>query len=132
MARAKYSPEVRAAAVAALLEGQAASKVAADYNLPEGTVKAWGSRTRNGSSELRSVATKRQDEIGDLLVEYLRESLTTLRAQSAFTRDIAWLTKQTAAEVATLHGVMTDKAIRLLEALGGPPPISNESGDAAS
>lgn len=132
MARAKYSPETRAAVVAALLEGQSATKVAADYNLPEGTVKAWGSRTRNGASELRAVATERKDEIGDLLVEYLRENLVTLKAQAIVFRDPVWLAKQSAENAAVLHGVMTDKSIRLLEALGGPPPLSSESADRPS
>ena len=118
--RSKYSPEVKAAVVAALLEGQAASKVASDYHLPEGTVKAWGSRMRNGASELRSVTTEKRDEIGALLIEYLHENLSTLKAQAIVFRDPVWLAKQDAAHAAVLHGVLTDKSVRLLEALGGP------------
>jgi transposase-like protein len=120
MARSSYPPETKAAVVAALLEGQAASKVAADYKLPEGTVKAWGSRLRNNGSELQSVATEKKDEIGELLVRYLHANLTTLEAQNVVFRDPTWLTKQNAADVAVLHGVLTDKAVRLLEALGPP------------
>jgi transposase-like protein len=119
MAKRVYPPETRAAVVAALLEGQAASKVAADYKLPEGTVKAWASRTRRGASELRSVAPEKRDEIGDLLIQYLRTNLATLKIQSEATfRDPAWLKKQNAADVAVLHGVLTDKTVRMLEALG--------------
>src|SRR6185503_10105962 len=109
MAKAKYSAETKAAVVAALLEGQAASKVAAEYKLPEGTVKAWASRTRHGASELRSVAPEKRDEIGQLLIDYLHENLKTLTAQVIVFRDPVWLAKQEAADVAVLHGVLTDK-----------------------
>lgn len=125
----KYDPAVKAAVVAALLEGQASSKVAAAYNLPEGTVKAWASRTRNGASELRSVAPEKRDEIGALLVAYLHTNLATLKAQAETFRDPVWLKQQNAADAAVLHGVLTDKSIRLLEALGGPAGAATESAD---
>ena len=111
------SPETKAAVLAALLEGQAASKVAKDYSLPEGTVRSWRSRMRNDATPLRTVATEKRDEIGPLLLEYLHENLTTLRAQAVFFRDTKWLEKQDAADLAVLHGVVTDKTVRLLEAL---------------
>ncbi len=114
-----YSPETKAAVLAALLEGQGTSKVAADFKLPEGTVKAWRSRMQQGASPLRDVATEKKDAIGALLVDYLHTNLETLKIQSVFFRDLKWLEKQSAADVAVLHGVMTDKTIRLLEALGG-------------
>lgn len=131
--KTRYSPETKAAVLAALLEGQGASKVAADFKLPEGTVKAWASRTRHGASELRSVAPERRDEIGQLLIDYLHVNLTTLYAQAVVFSDPDWLKKQSASEAAVLHGVMTDKSIRLLEALGGPnagavQPISDARG----
>ena len=114
-----YSPETKAAALAALLEGQGAHKVAADFNLPAGTVRAWQNRMQQNASPLRHVATQKADEIGGLLVEYLHANLATLEAQSVFFRDTNWLKLQTAADAAVLHGVITDKTIRLLEALGG-------------
>jgi hypothetical protein len=43
--RSTYSPETRAAALAALLAGQSVSKVAEEYNLPKGTVSNWKLRT---------------------------------------------------------------------------------------
>ena len=50
---------------------------------------------------------------------YLRELLVTTRAQLKVFRDESWLAKQAASEAAVLHGVLTDKAIRLREALAG-------------
>lgn len=114
------SSDERAAVMAALMAGQAVSSVAKEYNLPEGTVKAWKSRyLKEPAPELQPLqptATKKA-EIGELLVGYLRTNLETLRVQAEFFQDREWLAKQGASELAVLHGVMTDKSIRLLEAL---------------
>ena len=75
---------------------------------------------QQGASPLNHVATEKRDAIGPLLIEYLHTNLETLKIQSVFFRDTAWLAEQSAADAAVLHGVMTDKTIRLLEALSGP------------
>lgn len=108
--------------MAALLEGQGAHKVAADFKLPEGTVKAWRARMKDvdGSAKVASVEPQKREEVGELLVQYLHANLATLKSQLLVFGDPVWLMKQDAGEVAVLHGVMTDKAIRLLDALGGP------------
>ena len=118
MSKAKYSASTKAAAMAALLEGQSITKVAADFRLPEGTVKAWRHRMKGAATESK-VATEKREEIGGLLIDYLHANLSTLRSQQLVFADAEWLKKQDAGELAVLHGVMTDKAIRLLEALGG-------------
>lgn len=115
-----YSPETKAAALAALLEGQAVGRVATDFRVPVGTVKAWNSGARRitaGTQPVALVATQKKEEIGHLLLEYLHTNLETLRQQSLIFRDPKWLEKQSAEGVAVLHGVLTDKTIRLLEAL---------------
>lgn len=121
MAKAKYSAETKAAVMAALLQGQGTHSVAEAFKLPEGTVKAWRSRMKlpDGSAEVATVATEKREQIGDLLIDYLHANLKTLRLQQEVFGDPLWLKQQDAADVAVLHGVMTDKAIRLLEALGG-------------
>ena len=113
MARRGYSDETKAQVMAALLAGQSISEVAARYQIPSGTVKSW----RRNSREFRPVDTQKGAEIGDLLLEYLRENLITLRVQVEHFRDPKWLSRQDASELAVLHGVVTDKAIRLLEAI---------------
>jgi hypothetical protein len=40
-----------------------------------------------------------------------------LQIQAEAFSDKQWLAKQDASDVAVLHGVMTDKAVRLLEAM---------------
>lgn len=116
--------------MAALLAGQSISQVAAEYKIPAGTVKSWSVRLRT-SPEVAAVASgdasdatgKKAAAIGDLLLSYLRANLTTLEAQAVVFRDADWLKKQDAAGLAVLHGVLTDKAVRLLEALGGASEI---------
>ena len=120
----KYSAETKAAALASLLEGQAINKVAEDYNIPAGTVRSWKSREINGGKvvTVAKKADQKKEQIGDLLLDYLSTALATLQTQAEFFGNEAWLAKQNAADVAVLHGVITDKAVRLLEALGTSDP----------
>lgn len=113
---AEYSDQVKAQALAALLAGQSPSEVARLYNIPVGTLKSWKSRQLNGES-VATVATDARDRIGALLIDYLETTLSTLIMQQKVFANAEWLLKQSAAEVATLHGVSVDKAVRLLEGL---------------
>lgn len=104
-----HSDEVRAQVMGALLAGQSMSAVAEAFNLPIQTVSRWAH-----SEGLGTVENKK--DIGDLIRVYLNENLETLRAQAEFARDPEWLRGQPASEFAVLHGVLADKAIRILEA----------------
>lgn len=110
---AKYSDETKAAVIAALLEGQSQAFVAQKYSVPRSTVRGWKKAYDNQDGG--DSAPKK--EIGTLLLEYLETNLNTLRVQAQFFTDESWLRKQDAAALATLHGVMTDKSVRLLEAM---------------
>jgi transposase-like protein len=110
-----HSADTKAAAMAALLQGQSVASVADEYKIPVGTVKSWKSRAKG----VAPVATpKRAEEIGELLTDYLRANLRALQAQATVFANTEWLEKQSASDAAVLHGVMTDKAVRLLEAFG--------------
>jgi transposase-like protein len=111
----KYSEETKAAVMSALMAGQSVSSVSDEYKIPRGTVAGWSAKI-NGENCLPVSNTKRE-EIGDLILAYLRENLKTLQAQAVMFRDANWLKEQDASSSAVLHGVMTDKAIRLLEAM---------------
>ena len=127
---AEYSDQVKAAALAALLAGQAPAQVAATFGIPIGTLKSWKSRQLRGES-VATVATEKKERIGELLLEYLEQTLTTLITQQRAFANVEWLLKQSAAEAATLHGVTVDKAVRLLEALADSddPVPSNTTGE---
>lgn len=113
--------------MAALLSGQSISEVARAYHLSKSTVSAWRSAAfAVGSNAFEP--KKGGEGLGDLIGDYLREVLVTLRVQAEQFRDKTWLSKQPASEVAVLHGVLTDKAIRILEAIdtGERPPGGGE------
>lgn len=109
-----HDPETKAAVMASLLAGQSIDSVVADYNIPRGTVAGW--KRELNAADLYD--TEKKADIGDLLLIYLRANLDALAAQAALFADPQWLRKQSASEAAVLHGVMTDKAIRLMEAFG--------------
>lgn len=113
-----HAKEVKAAVLAALLSGQAIDRVAEDYKLPIGTVKGWKSKQR-GEQPITTTPNQKAD-VGELLIDYLREGLATLKhQQQTLFRDPAWLQQQGAAEMGTLHGIIADKCVRLLEAMSG-------------
>ncbi len=120
--RRKYDPPVKAQVLAALLAGQGAEKIAQQYLIPVGTVRGWKAKAKADDG----VVTQKKEEIGELLLGYLAVSLATLTKQAEFFADETWLRKQDASSVAVLHGVLADKAVRLLEALA-PGPDAGES-----
>ena len=115
-----HPPEVRAAATAALLAGQSISSVAKEYDIPKSTVGRWK------LEPIPEVETEKR-EIGELLLEYLQQNLVTLKAQAKAFGDPDWLSRQGAQELAILHGVMTDKAVRLIEAMSKHASINTPS-----
>lgn len=114
MAKRKYSDETKAAAMAALLEGQAVTYVAKEYKIPQTTVQTWKKLIIDGKITSDTLQKK---EIGTLLLEYLETNIEALQVQASFTKKEDWLNKQSAESLAVLHGVMMDKTIRLLEAM---------------
>lgn len=125
MAKTEYSEEVKAAVMTALLTGQSVTQIAREYKIPASTIRSWKSRQNNGES-VATVATQKKQVIGDLLIKYLETSLETLQIQAKHFGDVTWLKKQSANELAVLHGVATDKSIRLLEALAGQTEDEDE------
>lgn len=107
--------------MAALLTGQSVGTLAAEYQIPAATIRSWKAR----GSGVAGVDHEKKAEIGDLLMAYLRANLAALETQAAVFADPAWLKKQPASEAAVLHGVMADKAVRLLEAFGRNDSDSN-------
>lgn len=112
---AEHPIETKAAVLAALLAGQSIGSVAREYNIPKTTVSRW-------KNEDKPMDGTQKKEIGELLLEYLRANLSALIKQVDIFTDPDWLRAQTASDAAVLHGVMTDKAVRLLEALSKNAP----------
>lgn len=113
----KHPDELQSQVIAALLAGQGVGEVAAQYNLDKSVVSRW--KTSLPSDKLQQIATKtaeKGEQIEEALFGYLIETLTTLKEQVIIAREREYVIKQPAGEFAVLHGVMADKAVRLLEA----------------
>ncbi len=120
--RKEYTDETKAQGMAALLAGQSVNAVAREYKIRKGTVSSWPIRDVPGVAKDATQKTA----LDDLLFAYVQQSLLTLTTQVEFFRDKDWIRKQSASELAILHGVVTDKAIRLLEAHGQAAEIDTE------
>lgn len=115
MARGKkHGDQIQAQVMASLLAGQGVSEIAAEYNLPESTVREW--RSSLTPEQFAEVRAKKGAQVETLLFDYLVQILTTLKAQAAVASEREYIIEQPAGELAVLHGVMADKGIRLLEA----------------
>lgn len=112
-ARTTYNDDTKAAVMAALLAGQSITAVAKEYKVPKGTVGRWRA---DAAEIIETERTQKSTPIDVLLYEYLQANLAALKKQTDVFSDEEWLKKQDASSVAVLHGVLADKAIRLLEA----------------
>lgn len=118
MARGRaHSEETKAAVMAALLAGQGVAEVATRYKLDKSVVSRW--KGQISPAQLQQVATKKETRIDELLVDYLGANLRALKAQAEVAADEHYLRKYPPQQLAVLHGVLADKAIRLLEAASG-------------
>lgn len=116
----EYDDQTRGAVLAALLAGQSVSSIAAEYKIPRSTIYGW----RDKSDEIAAVATTATEKSGELvanigasILEYMQTSLRSLIIQATHFGDVDWLRKQSAENLAVLHGVQTDKVMKLLEAI---------------
>jgi transposase-like protein len=108
----RYTDEERAAALAdVLLLGPGAT--AAKYDVPLGTLKTW-----QREYEIVYDPSVKKSRIEVLAITYLEASLQALTAQAYVISQPGYIERQPAGELAILHGVVADKAVRLLDALG--------------
>lgn len=110
----RYDDTTRAAALAALLSGEATRAVAKQFDVPWSTVRRW--RAELMHRDLPALPAHIRASIGGMLAALLIEMLRTMALQQQVLRDGGWLSRQDAAGMAVLHGVLTDKALRLIMA----------------
>ena len=125
MAQGKARPaELKAAVLAALMTGQSVDAVADQYSVPRGTVLDWKRQAKLATEVVRTEKDGGSDIVA-LIDRYLVRNLETVTAQAEFFSDPGWLAKANAADAAVLHGVLVDKAVRILqaaEAANAPDP----------
>lgn len=125
---ADHAAEVKAAALAAMIAGQGLSETAREYKVPKTTLRAW--RDKLPPDKLAQIRTKQGDRVDDMIGDYLEDLLHALGAQAQVAGDPKYIARQSASELAVLHGVMCDKGFRILEAVQrAADPQYDEPGD---
>lgn len=123
VAKREYNNETKAAVLAALMEGQSINAVAKAYKIPKGTVSSWQKREGEKLDEVRHDAASQlsggqaKTEIGGLFATYLTTSLMSLIGMAKVMGDQAYLKTQGIEGIAMGFGVMTDKVVRVVEAM---------------
>lgn len=114
-----YTPEVKAAVMAALLDGQSVSAISREHGVPRTTIIGWKQRATDPVFlAVETVATpKKSDLIPELVLDLMIARLQSQIALAQHCLDKKWLGKQNADALAILIGVQDDKLYRLLEAL---------------
>ena len=110
----KHSDETRGQALAALLEGQGITEVARRYKLPTSTVRDL--KNSLDSVEFAKVRDKKAESLAELIEGHLSASLKAAANIAKQTENESWLTKQDADKLGVFYGIITDKAVRILEA----------------
>lgn len=111
----EYAPEVKAAVMAALMDGQSIRQVAREHGVPKGTVEHWGNEAKRLVAGVSTVSDTKKEQIQGLLIDLLVAKLESQIAMAKHAGDKAWLQKQDASALAMLLGVSDDKLVRLLE-----------------
>jgi hypothetical protein len=123
MARGRaHDDDTRDAVANALLAGQGVTEVAKAYSLPKSTV----SRIKREldlerSAQLEQVGTAEGDEWvpSGKVSEYLEAALTALTVQAKVAADETYLRRYPPQQLGILHGIIADKAARIIEAVTG-------------
>lgn len=109
-----FTPEEKAAALARILTGVTITQVAEEMGTNRITIRSW--RDQAGLSK-HEMPEAKKEELGELVTEYLREALRTLRTQAGAFANREWLEGQNAHDVGILHGILADKTTRILAAI---------------
>lgn len=109
-----YSEQTKAAALAEVAAGASVNATAKKFGISRAAISEW--RDRSDLPTPTPAAQEKRANLGEQLYGYLEDSIGALRSQLAVFGDPDWLKKQSAAELAILHGVVADKTARLLAA----------------
>jgi len=123
MARDTTDPEIKAQALADLLNGEQPAIVAARYGLPSGTVRQWKNRlvTPDVTQSVTRTVTVRpaieraQLDIAELVMDNLRAKLIATQRIAEHAAKTTWLEKQSAADVAGLFETIDQSAVAILD-----------------
>lgn len=117
-----YTDEIKAQVIAKILLGHSVSQIANEHNIPLGTVSGWKTRAIQKADSVGLVEQKKENDdeiklrIGSKLLIYLEANIDAAIAQLTVFSDPEWIKQQSASEMAILHGVMSDKSVRMIQA----------------
>lgn len=126
----RVSPEIKAAALAALHAGEQPAVVADRLELDPALVRKWKERhvtvdvTQSVTPDVtpqavRPRAEAQQIAIGELVLDLLRAKLEASQAIATAAREPAWLARQTAADLAALGEYFDRTALAFGDRLAG-------------
>ncbi len=95
-----------------LMLGASVQEVSDKLDVPKQSVSRWRELL---PAEVGRGGTKKE-VIEDLFGQYLEKSLRATLAQLEVISDPDWIRTQNAADLATLHGVVFDKSVRVFDA----------------
>lgn len=128
MADSKYSDEVRAAVMAALLAGQSPKQVSNAHRIPYQTVYTWYRQL--SPEDYHIISEQKKQEIGNKIILWLDASLEALKAQAELFSDEKWLAEQEASQLGVLYGIVADKSTRIIETIGRLEGSNTEDNEA--
>ncbi len=110
-------PEVTASIVTCFLSGvfQSDEDIAKHVGVSRSTVAKIKKHIPEDILHIKNTATGARIEA--LVLEFLEETLESLKRISRLTLNDEWLQKQTAVELATFFGVKADRVLKILEAI---------------
>jgi predicted transcriptional regulator len=108
-----HDDSIKAQVMAALLLGCGVMEVATELGLPHSTVSTY--KAQIPEAKLDEFRRKKGERLDELVYDYVITGLTALRKQAEVVSDATYIRQQGALSMATLHGVMADKLVRLLE-----------------
>ena len=126
----EHPPEIRAAAVAAVLAGEQQSVVAKRFGVSRGRLHDWVQRASVPSASGTAIATseaRTRERMAGLIYDTLVDTLTVIRDQLQIVSREDWVEKQSARDLAELVGKEFDGAIRLLAGFRPAEPAAVEA-----
>jgi len=112
-----FSDERKASVLAAIAQGMSVHAASREFAVSRAAIMRWREASGLGTHQ---VAPQKREEIGELVTDLLRAILITVRIQAEAYRDTAWLKKYSPSDAGVNTGILSDKAIRILEALECP------------
>lgn len=118
-----YDDALRGKVIADLLGGASISATAKVHGVPKGTVSGWWKKWQLEEKKPVGAPTMEDSAVvarlQQKLLRYVEANMDALIAQVELFGDKDWLRSQSATELGTLHGILTDKFIRVAERFGG-------------